>query len=419
MSRVYDALFGGGTRSLENPAAGLTGSNLVKAMQGAASDAGIYVTPETAMRFSTVYRCVGLIAGTIAAMPLHTYRRRQGARIPYDSPLLTDPHPDKTPFEFWEYMLTSDLMRGNACSWKAYDASGRVAQLWPLHPGNVEIHAAKPTTTNPWGKVFEIQDPPSGSQRSFTRHEVFHIPALSLDGVKGLSPIEHVARQSVGIGLAAERFGARMFGRGALIQGVIESVKKFTNEEDVRRLQRRWRDRTSGPDNQWEIPVLDDGATFRPIGLPPDQAQYLETRKFQVDDVARIFGVPPHLVGNVEKSTSWGTGIEQQNIGLAIYTLNAWTTRIEQRITKELLPAGAYAKFSMQALLRGDARARAEFYAKLRQSGGMTGDEIRSREDLPPMPGAGDLWRPQNMTSVDPNRPPQFEQQEDDDAEDE
>lgn len=402
MSRIYDAVF----RNLENPSVGVSGTNVLRALDGARSDAGIHVTPETAMRFSTVYRCVALIAGTIAAMPLHTYRRGQdGHRSPYDSPLLRDPHPDQTPYELWEYLISSDLLWGNASAWKTRDASGRIAQLWPLLPSDVNIERTRPTTANPSGKVFEVIDPPSGSQRAFTRDEVFHIPALSMDGYKGLSPIQHVARQSVGIGLAAERFGARMFSRGALLQGILRTEQKL-KEPDAQRLQDRWRQRTSGDSAQWDIPVLDAGATFQPIGLPPADAQYIEVRKFQVDDVARVYGIPPHLVGSVEKSTSWGSGIEQQNIGLVVYTLRQWTTRIEQRVTKELLPAGAYAKFSMDALLRGDARSRAEFYTKLRNAGAITGSEIRSLEDFEPLEGAGDLWRPKNTDTVDPSREP-------------
>jgi HK97 family phage portal protein len=397
VSRLYEALMG---RSLESPSTRLTGANILKLLGGSmASDAGIYVSPDTAMRFSAVYRSVSLLAGTIASFPLHTYvRPTTGGREKYDSVLLRDPHPDMTPYEFWEFAVTSILLQGDATTWKARDSQGRIAQLWPLHPKDVRIFRDKPTSDNPSGKLFEVTDPPSGSQRTFTRNEILHIPAISMDGVKGLSPIA-ASRQAIGLGLAAERFGARMFSRGALLQGVLRTDKEL-KDAAVDRLKQQWRDKTTGPDAHWDIPVLDQGTTYVPIGLPPEDAQYIEVRKFQIDDVARVFGIPPHLLGSVEKSTSWGTGIEQQNIGLVVYTLRQITTRIEQRVTKELLPAGRYARFSMDALLRGDARARAEFYAKLRQYANVGGDEIREWEDLPPRDGADEMWRPKNMEVV-------------------
>ncbi|HEV2071096.1 MAG TPA: phage portal protein [Acidimicrobiales bacterium] len=388
--------------SLEAQGGTFTGGELMAAGLGDDTD----VSPETAARFSAVYRSWAIIASTIGALPLHAYTGQRGQRKQYGSSVTDNPHPEATPMEVIEYLVLNLLAYGNSVSWKARDGLGRVQELWPLRtdPRKIDIRREKPSDANPSGKVIEIDDPPEGKDRivfAGVNGQVMHVPALALDGVKGMSPIRHVARQGIRVALAAERLGHRMFESGMLTTGYLKTDQEL-EEPDARRLQARWAERTSGPDNNWRIPVLDAGGTFEEIGIPPDDAQFLETRRFQVSDVARTYGVPPHMVGETDRSTSWGTGIEQQTLGFIMFTLLQWTERIEQRWTKELLPPGRYAKFTVAGLLRGDTKSRYEAYGRAMNGGWGIPDEIRDLEDLPPLPGdAGRLpWRPKNVEAV-------------------
>jgi HK97 family phage portal protein len=388
--------------SLEDPTRPVTGHELLAA--GLGDDT--HVSPETAARFSAVYRCWALIASTIGALPLHAYTGQRGQRQQYASLVTDNPHPEATPMEVVEYLVLNLLAYGNSVTWKARDNLGQVQELWPLQtdPRKVDIRREKPTDDNPSGKVIELVDPPEGKDRIVTaglNGQVMHIPALALDGVKGLSPIGHVARQGIRVALAAERFGQRMFESGMLTSGYI-SVDQALEEKDARRLQTRWAERTSGAENNWQIPVLDSGGKFEAVGIPPDDAQFLDTRRFQVTDVARTYGVPPHMVGETDRSTSWGTGIEAQALGFVMFTLLQWTERIEQRWSKELLPEGRYVKFTVAGLLRGDTKSRYEAYGRSVMGGWGIPDEIRDLEDQPPLPGgAGQFpWRPKNVDAV-------------------
>ena len=403
--------------SLEDPTRPFTGGELLAAGYGDDQ----HIDPETAARFSAVYRCWTLIASTIGALPLHAYTGRRGQRQPYASPVTDNPHPEATPMEVVEYLVLNLLAHGNSVTWKARDGVGRVRELWPLNtdPRKIDIRREKPTESNPSGKVIEFVDPPEGKDRIVTAGfdgKVMHVPALSLDGVKGLSPIRHVARQGIRVALAAERLGHEMFESGMLTSGYLKAEDELEDYQ-VKRFQAQWAARATGPSNNWRIPVLDAGGSFEPIGIPPEDAQFLETRRFQVADVARVYGAPPHMVGETDRSTSWGTGIEQQTLGFIMFTLLQWTERIEQRWSKELLPGGRYAKFTVAGLLRGDTKSRYDAHNRSMMGGWGIPDEIRDLEDQPPLPGgAGRFpWRPKNVEAVGDDEPDD-EPEEDDDA---
>lgn len=387
-------------RNVENPAQPLTSSVLLDWLgKGWQTDAGVAVTPETAMRLTAVYRSVSIVAGTIGSLPLHGYQRQDKKRIYPD--VLEDPHPDMTRMELLEFGGTSLLMRGNTYYTKKRNGAGEVKQLWPIHPARVRVGRNKPTEGNPSGKVFVVSADYNGFSGAkdelddatyLTPHEILHIPALTTDGLVGLSPIQ-TARQAIGLGLAGETFGARFFGRGMLLSGVLETDQKL-NEKDADFVQERWKKKYGGLENAQEVAVLSHGAKFTPITLPARDAQFIETRRFQVAEIARLFGIPPHMLADVERSTSWGTGIEQQNIGMVTWTLRPWLVRIEKRISKECLTAEQYAEFKVEGLLRADTKSRGEYYAKARQWGWMSANDIRELENETPIDGGDNYLVP-------------------------
>lgn len=398
-----------GRRSAENPARPLTDVTLVDALGGGGiTEAGVSVTTENAYRLTAVYRSIALLAGLIGALPLQSYRRQGDTRTRIRTAVIDNPHPDATAFEVFEYVGQSLLTHGNAYLEKHRDGLGRVAELHPIHPDAVVDVVRKDewrTPTNKSGKRFCVLE---GTTRSwYTPWDILHIPGLSYDGLTGMSPIA-LARQAIGAGIAAEAFGARMFERNALVPGVLQTDSEL-KQPAAERLQQMWHEKTSGAANQWKIPVLDRGAKFQPITIPLEHVQFLETRKFSVTEVARLFGLPPHLVGDVERSTSWGSGIEQQNMQMLTFTVDPWLVRIEQRFTREVVAdTSQYVRFNRAALLRADTAARFMAYQRAINNSWMSADEIRALEEMDPLPdGQGQVfYRPGNVIPVSQDTDP-------------
>lgn len=384
-------------RSLENPQVPLTAANLVELLDGAKNHSGVVVNERTALSLIAVYRCVEMISGTCAALPLKAYR--SGTRQRVAAPVLDDPHPELTSFELWEQTYACLLLWGNAYLLKARDGAGRIRYLWPIHPSRVRVDLVDPTDSNPGGKVFAVLDK-SGGWQPYTNAEILHIPGLGYDGRVGLSRIK-LASQALGLGLAAEEYAARFFGSGSLMSGIL-STDKTLEQPQADALKARWREKVTGLSKAHDIAVLDSGAKFQAVSIPPEDAELLGTRQFSTTEVARLFGLPPHAIGDVEKSTSWGTGIEQQTIGMVQFTLQpSYLTRVEKRLTKEvLLNPGVYAEYTVEGLLRGDSTARAAFYQAMRQMKAMTANEVRVRENLEPYDG-GDIFENPAITPDD------------------
>lgn len=228
--------------------------------------------------------------------------------------------------------------------------------------------------------------------------DVLHILGHTADGLVGLSPIEQ-ARQAIGSGLAVEAFGNRFFKNGAISSAAIEMpAGSQPTEDQLKQLQAQLTRKHAGLKNAWKPIVLANGATFKPMTVPNDQAQFIETAKLSVAEIARLYRVPPHLIGDVERSTSWGTGIEQQGIGFVTYTLDPWLTRLEDSFN-QLLPRGQFIKFNVNGLLRGDAAARSAYYQAMGQLKAIEINEIRALEDLPPLDG-GDQPPPAPNESI-------------------
>lgn len=287
--------------SPESPAVPLTEASLLEWLGGASLDAGVAVTEKSSMGMSAVYRCVSLISSVAAALPLHSYRR--GSRDREDTALLLDPHPDLTDYELWRLSYAHRCLWGNFYAQKVRDQVNRVQWLNPLHPAQVRVGVGKATEANPSGKVFEVTVT-DGTTVPFTPFEVLHIPGLGYDGVTGVSPVR-LAAQGIGVALAAEKHGARLFGSGNLLSGILQTEQRL-QEPDAHRLQKRWEKLSSGLDRSHKVAVLDSGAKFQSLTMPNDDAEMLESRRFQVTDISRFFGVPQFLLNETSRATSWG-----------------------------------------------------------------------------------------------------------------
>jgi HK97 family phage portal protein len=384
-------ILGGEKRSLEDPNVLLTPAEIQGIFAQPNVDSGMSVTEKTALNEATVWRCVNILANGAASVPLKAFV--EGSYEPMVSSLLKEPNPDLTPFEYWRLTYVHRLLWGNHYSEKVYDGSGRIRALLPIDPATVTVGRKN------GNKMFRVLRG-NGTQVDLTSDEVFHLPGLNYDGLCGISVIQK-ASQGIGLSMAAERFGAQMFGRGTHLSGVLHTDKSLT-EQQADAIKGRWRAKMTGPGAAHDIAVLDNGADFTPISMPNTDAQFVESRDFQTNEICRWFGVPPHMVGNVDRTTSWGTGIEQQTIGFITFTLGPdWLAPTEQRVTKELLrDPKIYARYSVEEILRGDSVARSGFYQTMRNIGAFSVNDILEMERRPPVEGGDTRIQPLNMTKL-------------------
>jgi len=358
------------------------------------SASGAAVTPETAMRVAAVFGCVRIISGAVATMPL-ALKRRVDARTRQDASdhslwrvLRKRPNRWMTPSGFRRMMTAHVLLRGNAYA-LIVRSGNRVVELIPLHPDRVRVVQA-----DDLGLVYTYTRK-DGVQATLQQSEVFHLIGLTLDGVNGVSVIQH-ARESIGLALTAEKHGNTTFANGTVLGAVLKHPKTI-GKEAQEALQASL-DRYRGAENAGKTLILEEGMDWTPLGMTAEDAQYIETRKFTRSDIAMFFGVPPHMIGDTEKSTSWGTGIEQQSLGFVAYTLQDWLTAWEETIGRDLISEDdIYAKFNPAGLLRGDINSRYAAYSTARQWGWLSINDIRELEDLNPIENGDDYLQPMNM----------------------
>lgn len=380
--------------NIENPTYPLTSATLVDWLGGPRVHAGVTVSETTSLGMPAVWRAVNLIASTAASLPLHAYRTADDMRVKAGTGsqavrLLNQPHPDLTPFELWEQVYAHIALWGNAYLRILRNPLGQIQELWPIHPGRVR--AGRESETGQ--KIYQID---GDTTTAWFDDKILHIPGFGYDGVCGVSPIR-AARQGIGLALAAEEYGARLFGNGSLMSGILQTEQRL-EQAQADALKQRWKEKVGGLDKAHEVAVLDSGAKFQAMSIPPEDAQFIESRQFQIDEVARMFGVPQHMLMQTDRSTSWGTGIEQQTLGFVKFTLQpTWLTRVEQRVSRLLQPQSVYARYTLEGLLRGDTAARAAFYTQMWNIGVLSTDEIRGFEDMPPVPGGDVRYRPLNM----------------------
>lgn len=381
--------------SVEDPETPLGLDSLDSLFAGQPTASGQRVTEEKSLGISTVWRAVNLIASSVASLPLHAYKSQEGARVKAGgraAKLLADPHPDMTPFDLWEIVGAHLLLWGNAYLLLRGTPQDPIAEMWPIHPGRVKVgRLGGPTSMGK--KIYLVDD-----SKVYTDDDILHIPGFGYDGICGVSPIR-AARQGIGLALAAEEFGATLFGSNSLATGVLQTEQRLTQEQ-AQQLQARWTARRAslGP---YDPIVLGGGLKFDQLSIPPADAQFLQSREFQVAEVARMFGIPPHMLMSTEKTTSWGSGIEQMSIGYVVYTLRFILTRIEQRLSRVLRPQAVYARFSVEGLLRGDSAQRSAFYRTMWELGALSTNEIRELEERPPVEGGDVRFRPLNFGELD------------------
>jgi HK97 family phage portal protein len=357
--------------------------------------AGVSVTQASALQLVAVYACVRLLADTIAALPADLFRKRAGVREPIEPGprWLRQPNPETTWFEFIHRVENCLELDGNAFILiTSRDALGDATEMWTLHPRQVEVRRQAGRVVFVWNGDQVLSrfgpDNPQG--------DVLHIKAFADGGLRGLSPIG-VAKQAIGLGLVTEKFGSTFFGQGQQLSGVIQIPEgSKPSSDDIDRLREDWKKHHSGSSRAHLPGILTAGATWQRIAVNAEEAQFLETRKFQVAEIARLYGVPPHMIGDVEKSTSWGTGIEQQSIGFVQYSLMARLVRLESAFD-QLTPRGQFIKWNVNGLLRGDMAARAAFYASGIQNTWLAPADARGLEDLTPIDGLEEPLVPANM----------------------
>lgn len=345
--------------------------------------AGVSVTETSALGLSAVYRSVSLIAGTIATLPLRTLQDGpDGTRSRVPSWLDSPGGPTGlTPYEWTETVLAHLLLHGNAYCAHIYGGAGQVLGLQPIHPSAVSVEQLKDGT-----KVYRVSMS-DGKTQLFDDRSMVHIPALSTDGVKGLSPLT-LARQSFATSIAGERSAARLFKDGALMSA-IATVDEAMTEEEAKAVKEGLDRKAAGEANAGQIALINRKVSIHPWSVSPVDAQWLESRAFQIEEVARWYGVPPHLLAQTEKQTSWGTGVSEQNRGLARYNLELWTTRIQQRLSR-LLPPDRKAEFDYTVFVQPDPETEIKLLLEQVKGGLLTTNEARKIRNLPPTDG-GDV----------------------------
>lgn len=408
------------TYPFENPTIPLSSVGLDEVF-GAVSktDSGESVTQDTSLTVPTVYRCVGLLSTVIAGCPLRVYKNPGKKEL--FPPILDKANTSLmyTYFELMELIVAHLCLWGNAFILKVrakdmpkdgpdYRPRGSagedvIADLRPINPSRVTVKL------DDGNKIFEVirldkngRVDANHKPLIYTDWEILHIPGLGYDGLVGLSPIEYAAR-TLGTSIASDKLAAKFYVNGSMLGGVIKVKAPLASQVHADEIRRRWITNHAGVSSAGDVAVLDAETDYQPITIPPDQLQFLESRGWQTKEIARLFGIPPHLVGDVEKSTSWGSGIEQQNVGFVAYTLSGWTNRIEQRFTREVIRTRKqYAEFDLDRLMRGDMSERFQAYATAIQNGWITRNEARLKENMVPLPGLDEPLTPLNMQSGNP-----------------
>ena len=390
-------IFSGLFKSRDKPENRTAGSAYTFYIGG--TTAGKTVTERSAMQMTAVYSCVRILAEAVAGLPLHLYKYTDGGgkekalNHPLYRLLHDEPNPEMSSFVFRETLMTHLLLWGNAYAQVIRNGKGEVIALYPLMPNKMSVDRDEN------GRLYYTYY--RGSDEAIKNKDfavtlqpsdVLHIPGLGFDGLVGYSPIA-MAKNAIGLAIACEEYGAKFFANGAAPGGVLEHPGTI---KDPQRVRESWQSTFGGSGNANKIAVLEEGMKYTPIGISPEQAQFLETRKFQINEIARIFRVPPHMVGDLEKSSF--SNIEQQSLEFVKYTLDPWVIRWEQSIQRALLSQGEkaeyFVKFNLEGLLRGDYQSRMNGYAIGRQNGWMSANDIRELENLDriPVEEGGDLY---------------------------
>ncbi|MBR3746167.1 MAG: phage portal protein [Selenomonadaceae bacterium] len=353
------------------------------------SISGATVNEMTAMRCSAVYACVRILAESVAALPLHVYEytdkgKERAIKHPLYFLLHDAPNDEMTSFNFREVMMTHLLLHGNCYAQILKNNGGRVIGLYPLMPNRMSVERDDD------GQIIYRYTPTKGEAQIkdsatviYQRQEILHIPALGFDGMIGYSPIA-MARNAIGVAIACEEFGAKFFENGARPSGILEHPGIIKNTD---KLREEWQKIYGGSQKTGRVAILEEGMKYQSISIPPNDAQFLDTRKFQLNEIARIFRVPPHMLADLERATF--SNIEHQSLEFVMYSLMPWLARWEQNLSKALFTPSErgkyFVKFNVDGLMRGDYQSRMQGYSIGRQNGWLSANDIREMEDLNPI----------------------------------
>lgn len=357
------------------------------------------VTADAAMKISAVWRCVNLISGGVATLPLDLKRRLEGKRVDADdhplwSLLRRKPNRWQTPAEFMRMMQASVLLRGNGYAYKVY-SRGQVIELIPLNADNVEVKQNRDLSLSYTVTL------PSGVRTILSQKDMLHLRGLTMNGVIGLSVLTY-AREAMGLAISTESHAGSLFNNGTRVGGILKHPGKLgvDGQEALRGSLEYYR---AGAVREGRDLILEEGMEYQRMTMTSVDAQFIQTRVQSLAEIGMYFGVPLHLIGLNDKASSWGTGIEQMGIGFVTYTMQDWFTMWEQAIARDLISEDdpdIYVKFNSAALLRGDTKARYEAYTKGRQWGWLSANDIRALEDMNPIEGGDEYLTPLNMQPV-------------------
>lgn len=378
------------------------------------SVAGQAVTPASAMRVAAAFACVRVIAGGISTLPIHSYRSDGDikARMPRDDlwyKLNEQPSPQFTAASHWEGVSMAQLLRGDSFTWIRRAMNGSVKELMPLPWGCVS-----PVRHTDGSVRYYINVPELGINTWLEPAEVLHFPGFGFDGLKSMSVIQYAAKNATGNALAMDEYSGKFFANGAHPSIVLNAPQRM-NADQIERLQSSFAKKYSGSDNFHKLPlVLTEGITAKELSLSAEDSQLLEARKFQVIDIARAFGVPPHMIGETSASTSWGSGIESMSRGFVTYTLQPHLVRIEQELNRKLFPrdSGKFLQFDRDALIEGDSKAQAEYNRAAlggpgTGQGWLTVNEVRKNKGLAPVEGGDVIFDPRTQQAAQAGGPTQ------------
>ena len=390
---IFDRLF----RSKKEP---ITDADFARMLSGE-SWTGKDVDRTTAMGISATWAAVRLLADSVASLPLVFYKRTdKGKEKASGDPLFAllgrKPNPEQTSFSFRETLQHHLLLRGNAYARKVRNGAGRVMELWPLDAEKVHVERSKDS-----GLLRYFYKRNTGDE-VLLPEEILHIPGLGWDGISGYAPLE-IAVQEFGHSIAVKEYGSEFFKNDGTPGGYLQLPHRLKDKEAIDRLKKSWGNAHSNWGTKHSIGVLEDGAEFKQMSLPPEHMQFIASKKLSVTDIARIFRVPPHMIGDLERATF--SNIEQQGIDFVVNSLRPWLVRWEQNLNNQIIPEGMqedyFYEFNVNALLRGDVVARSQAYRTFIEMGVMTQNEVRTLENFNTEAGLDDHWVPLNWQKIE------------------
>lgn len=383
---------------------------MLSSLLGGGSSAGVAVNEEGSLRNTAVLACVRILSNSTAMLPLPVFRRlspRGKERAPEHPlyPLLNEQaNPEMTAFELRRWLMQHVLLHGNGFAEIEWSQTGQVRALWPLLSSQMRIERRN-------GALVYVYTLPNGRTFDLPAWRVLHLRGLTGNGVEGYSVIRQLMNEAVGLGLATQEYGARFFGNGAR-PGIVLTHPGQLSDKAYANLRASWADAHEGLTNAHRLRILEEGMKVEPLSIPPEEAQFLETRKFQVTEIARAFGVPPHLIGDMERATF--SNIEHQYMEFLQFSLGPWLAQIEQTIHAQVMRAAERREFFVEhvraALLQADTMTRYQAYALGRQWGWFSANDIRDLENMNPIEDGDEYLVPLNMVPAGELPPPDEEE---------